>query len=106
MMDGDSNHVLRFPAGTGGGGGGLGGSSGNGQSLADESQHASELSGTIFAQPFNELLIWSVLTKRQDMAKLMWQHGEEALAKALVARYPPHHLSILFSYLIININYF
>ena len=54
--------------------------------LAEESQHASELSATIFAQPFNELLIWSVLTKRQDMAKLMWQHGEEALAKALVAR--------------------
>lgn len=53
---------------------------------AEESQHGSELSGTIFAQPFNELLIWSVLTKRQDMAKLMWQHGEEALAKALVAR--------------------
>ncbi len=39
----------------------------------------------VFRQPFNELLVWSVLTKRQDMAKLMWHHGEEALAKALVA---------------------
>ena len=39
----------------------------------------------VFRQPFNELLVWSVLTKRQSMAKLMWQHGEEALAKALVA---------------------
>ena len=29
--------------------------------------------------------IWAVLTKRQAMAHLMWQHGEEALAKALVA---------------------
>nr|CAD7265095.1 unnamed protein product [Timema shepardi] len=28
---------------------------------------------------------WAVLTKRQEMALLMWQHGEEALAKALVA---------------------
>lgn len=28
---------------------------------------------------------WAVLTKRQQMALLMWQHGEEALAKALVA---------------------
>ncbi|XP_072157699.1 transient receptor potential cation channel trpm isoform X4 [Bemisia tabaci] len=38
-----------------------------------------------FDYPFNELLIWAVLTKRQEMALLMWQHGEEALAKALVA---------------------
>ncbi|XP_046433242.1 transient receptor potential cation channel trpm isoform X2 [Neodiprion fabricii] len=39
----------------------------------------------LFDFPFNELLIWAVLTKRQQMALLMWQHGEEALAKALVA---------------------
>ncbi|XP_034245088.1 transient receptor potential cation channel trpm [Thrips palmi] len=38
-----------------------------------------------FDHPFNELLTWAVLTKRQHMALLMWQHGEEALAKALVA---------------------
>ncbi|VDN56541.1 unnamed protein product [Dracunculus medinensis] len=38
-----------------------------------------------FTYPFNELLIWAVLTKRQEMALCMWQHGEEALAKALVA---------------------
>ncbi|KAJ1521079.1 hypothetical protein ONE63_002785 [Megalurothrips usitatus] len=38
-----------------------------------------------FDHPFNELLTWAVLTKRQQMALLMWQHGEEALAKALVA---------------------
>ena len=44
-----------------------------------------EVPGNLFSQPFNELLIWAVLTKRQDMAKLMWHHGEEALAKALVA---------------------
>ena len=30
-------------------------------------------------------LIWAVLTKRQSMARLMWQHGEQAMAKALVA---------------------
>lgn len=29
--------------------------------------------------------IWAVLMKRHKMALLMWQHGEEALAKALVA---------------------
>lgn len=39
----------------------------------------------LFDFPFNELLIWAVLMKRQKMALLMWQHGEEALAKALVA---------------------
>lgn len=31
------------------------------------------------------LQVWAVLTKRQGMAMLMWQHGEEAIAKALVA---------------------
>lgn len=38
-----------------------------------------------FPYPFNELLIWAVLSKRTEMARCMWQHGEEALAKALVA---------------------
>ncbi|XP_047469379.1 transient receptor potential cation channel trpm-like isoform X1 [Penaeus chinensis] len=38
-----------------------------------------------FEYPFSELLVWAVLTKRQGMAMLMWQHGEEATAKALVA---------------------
>lgn len=40
---------------------------------------------TEFPQPMNELLIWTILTKRHSMAIFMWQHGEEALAKALVA---------------------
>ncbi|XP_023715703.1 transient receptor potential cation channel trpm isoform X3 [Cryptotermes secundus] len=39
----------------------------------------------LFDYPFNELLVWAVLTERQQMALLMWQNGEEALAKALVA---------------------
>lgn len=38
-----------------------------------------------FRYPYSELLIWAVLTKRQEMAMLMWRHGEEALAKSLVA---------------------
>nr|CAB3267283.1 transient receptor potential cation channel subfamily M member 1-like [Phallusia mammillata] len=38
-----------------------------------------------FAYPFHELLIWAVLMKRQKMALFMWQQGEEAIAKALVA---------------------
>ncbi|GBP81856.1 Transient receptor potential cation channel trpm, partial [Eumeta japonica] len=39
----------------------------------------------LFEYPFNELLMWAVLTKRHQMALLMWTHGEEALAKSLVA---------------------
>ena len=38
-----------------------------------------------FDIPFSELIVWAVLTKRQSMAMLMWQHGEQAMAKALVA---------------------
>uniref|UniRef100_A0A8C5MF01 non-specific serine/threonine protein kinase n=1 Tax=Leptobrachium leishanense TaxID=445787 RepID=A0A8C5MF01_9ANUR len=39
-----------------------------------------------FPYPFNDLLIWAVLTNRQSMALFLWQHGEDFLAKALVAR--------------------
>lgn len=39
----------------------------------------------VFSQPLNELLIWSVLSKRHSMAKMVWKQGEEILAKALVA---------------------
>ncbi|CAI2350419.1 unnamed protein product [Caenorhabditis sp. 36 PRJEB53466] len=38
-----------------------------------------------FRYPYSDLMIWAVLTKRQKMAKLMWTHGEEGMAKALVA---------------------
>ncbi|KAK2171560.1 hypothetical protein NP493_1054g00080 [Ridgeia piscesae] len=42
-------------------------------------------SNEIFQYPFHHLLLWAVLIRRQKMAKCMWQHGEEALAKALIA---------------------
>ncbi|KAK1874832.1 Transient receptor potential cation channel subfamily M member 1 [Dissostichus eleginoides] len=35
--------------------------------------------------PFHELMVWAVLMKRQKMALFLWQRGEEAMAKALVA---------------------
>ncbi len=38
-----------------------------------------------FPSPFHELMVWAVLMKRQKMALFFWQHGEEAMAKALVA---------------------
>ncbi|VDK42691.1 unnamed protein product [Anisakis simplex] len=40
---------------------------------------------TEFNYPFNELMLWAVLTRRQEMARFMWMHGEEPMAKALVA---------------------
>ncbi|KAM4675939.1 transient receptor potential cation channel subfamily M member 7-like [Discoglossus pictus] len=47
---------------------------------------AEDQSDRPFTYPFNDLLVWAVLTKRQKMALFMWQHGEESMAKALVAR--------------------
>ncbi|KAL4660736.1 transient receptor potential cation channel subfamily M member 7-like [Arapaima gigas] len=38
-----------------------------------------------FRYPFSELLVWAVLMKRRKMSLFLWQHGEEAMAKALVA---------------------
>ncbi|KAM6937515.1 transient receptor potential cation channel subfamily M member 1b [Xenentodon cancila] len=38
-----------------------------------------------FKFPFHELMLWAVLLKRQRMALFLWQRGEEAMAKALVA---------------------
>lgn len=38
-----------------------------------------------FAYPFNDLLIWAVLTSRHGMAECMWVHGEDAMAKCLLA---------------------
>lgn len=34
---------------------------------------------------FNDLFVWAVLQQRQQMAMFLWQHGEEALARATVA---------------------
>ncbi|XP_049625712.1 transient receptor potential cation channel subfamily M member 6 [Suncus etruscus] len=38
-----------------------------------------------FIYPYNDLLVWAVLMKRQKMAMFFWQHGEEATAKAVIA---------------------
>ncbi len=38
-----------------------------------------------FDYPFSELIVWAVLTKRREMSRLVWQHGEQAMSKALVA---------------------
>ena len=38
-----------------------------------------------FRYPFSELLIWAVLMRRRSMAQLLCFHGEEMLAKTLIA---------------------
>ncbi|XP_069786744.1 transient receptor potential cation channel subfamily M member 6 isoform X2 [Narcine bancroftii] len=38
-----------------------------------------------FTYPYNDLLVWAVLMQRQRMAMFFWQHGEEAMVKAVVA---------------------
>ncbi|CAO2584947.1 Transient receptor potential cation channel subfamily M member 6, partial [Lemmus lemmus] len=38
-----------------------------------------------FVYPYNELLVWAVLMKRQKMAMFFWQHGEETTVKAVIA---------------------
>lgn len=38
-----------------------------------------------FTYPYNDLFVWAVLMRRQKMAMFLWQHGEEAMAKAVVA---------------------
>ncbi|XP_031704839.1 transient receptor potential cation channel subfamily M member 6 isoform X3 [Anarrhichthys ocellatus] len=34
---------------------------------------------------FNDLFVWAILHQRQQMALFLWQHGEDALARAAVA---------------------
>uniref|UniRef100_A0A673ZEA2 non-specific serine/threonine protein kinase n=1 Tax=Salmo trutta TaxID=8032 RepID=A0A673ZEA2_SALTR len=39
----------------------------------------------LFVYNFNDLFVWAVLQRRQQMALFLWQHGEEAMARATVA---------------------
>uniref|UniRef100_A0AAY5F0L7 non-specific serine/threonine protein kinase n=1 Tax=Electrophorus electricus TaxID=8005 RepID=A0AAY5F0L7_ELEEL len=45
-----------------------------------------ELGGTsLFVYSINDLFVWAVLMRRQQMALFLWQHGEQAMARAVVA---------------------
>ncbi|XP_014396760.1 PREDICTED: transient receptor potential cation channel subfamily M member 6 isoform X3 [Myotis brandtii] len=44
-----------------------------------------DLESTGFIYPYNDLLVWAVLMKRQKMAMFFWQHGVEAMVKAVIA---------------------
>nr|XP_033782640.1 transient receptor potential cation channel subfamily M member 6 isoform X3 [Geotrypetes seraphini] len=56
-----------------------------GKKVGKELPSSEDLELTDFVYPYNDLLVWAVLMKRQRMALFFWQHGEEAMAKALVA---------------------
>ncbi|XP_078069997.1 transient receptor potential cation channel subfamily M member 6 [Mustelus asterias] len=51
----------------------------------DDLNYTEEHDSAGFIYPYNDLLVWAVLMKRQRMAMFFWQHGEEAMAKAVVA---------------------
>ena len=40
---------------------------------------------SVFKYPYSELMLWAILLRRQQMAKFMWQMGDEALAKVTVS---------------------
>ena len=46
--------------------------------------HISEFA-TRFEKPFRELFLWAVLLNRFELARFIWQKGEEAITDALVA---------------------
>ncbi|XP_036847247.2 transient receptor potential cation channel subfamily M member 6 isoform X3 [Manis javanica] len=51
----------------------------------EEKSVSDDPESTGFIYPYNDLLVWAVLMKRQRMAMFFWQHGEEATAKAVIA---------------------
>ena len=36
--------------------------------------------------PINELFIWAILCNMDEMAMMLWSHGDGSMAKALVGR--------------------
>ncbi|XP_025025390.1 transient receptor potential cation channel subfamily M member 6 isoform X5 [Python bivittatus] len=53
--------------------------------IKDEFTVSDDQESVGFIYPYNDLLVWAVLMKRQKMAMFFWQHGKEAMVKAVVA---------------------
>uniref|UniRef100_A0A8C5PFR9 Transient receptor potential cation channel subfamily M member 6 n=1 Tax=Leptobrachium leishanense TaxID=445787 RepID=A0A8C5PFR9_9ANUR len=51
----------------------------------EEVDTSNEENESRFVYPYNDLLVWAVLMKRQMMAMFFWQHGEGAMVKAVIA---------------------
>ncbi|KAF4074612.1 hypothetical protein AMELA_G00241320 [Ameiurus melas] len=49
-------------------------------------EEEAELGGSsLFVYSFNDLFVWAVLKRRQQLALFLWQHGVQAMARAVVA---------------------
>ncbi|NXP21937.1 TRPM6 protein, partial [Scytalopus superciliaris] len=46
----------------------------------EDINYSENYESTSFIYPYNDLLVWAVLMKRQKMAMFFWQHGEEAMS--------------------------
>ncbi|KAF5890124.1 transient receptor potential cation channel subfamily M member 6-like isoform X1 [Clarias magur] len=57
------------------------------ESEADEVEAVEKEPGKTspFVYSFNDLFVWAVLKRRQQMALFLWQHGMQAMARAVVA---------------------
>lgn len=54
--------------------------------LKEAQQQSSKLGdSSLVVFNFNDLFVWAVLQRRQQMALFLWQHGEEAMVRATVA---------------------
>ncbi|CAB1321634.1 unnamed protein product, partial [Coregonus sp. 'balchen'] len=54
--------------------------------LKEAHQQSSKLGdSSLVVFNFNDLFVWAVLQRRQQMALFLWQHGEEAMVRATVA---------------------
>ncbi|XP_042308186.1 transient receptor potential cation channel subfamily M member 6 isoform X2 [Sceloporus undulatus] len=53
--------------------------------LKDEFTVSDDQESVGFIYPYNDLLVWAVLMRRQKMGMFFWQHGKEAMVKAVVA---------------------
>ncbi|XP_058231170.1 transient receptor potential cation channel subfamily M member 6 isoform X2 [Hemibagrus wyckioides] len=50
-----------------------------------ETVEAEISSSSLFVYSFNDLFVWAVLKRRQQLALFLWQHGVQAMARAVVA---------------------
>ncbi|KAF7687620.1 hypothetical protein HF521_014848 [Silurus meridionalis] len=46
---------------------------------------AEQSDSSLFVYSFNDLFVWAVLKRRQQLALFLWQHGMQAMARAVVA---------------------
>lgn len=53
--------------------------------MKSDSMEAELGSSSLFVYSFNDLFVWAVLKRRQQLALFLWQHGVQTMARAVVA---------------------